>query len=91
MNLFKNLTVLTVFSILWFLFLIVFFITIDDFSGYKILAFIGLSIFGIIGLFINFLLKKFIKNRIKVNIIGLLLVIIFTIWLILKIYKRFHF
>lgn len=79
MNLFKNLTVLTVFSILWFLFLIVFFTTINDSSGYKIWDFIGLSILGYIGLFIDFLLKKFIKNRIKVNIIGLLLVIIFAI------------
>jgi len=83
MNLFKNLTVLTVFSILWFLILIFFYITEDGLSGYKIIAFLGSSILGFIGLFIDFLLKKFIKNRIKVNIIGLSLVIIFTIWLTL--------
>lgn len=83
MNLFKNLTVLTVFSILWFLFLMFFFITDDIPSGYKIITFIGSSILGFIGLFIDFLLKKFIKNRIKVNIIGLSLVIIFAIWITL--------
>jgi hypothetical protein len=86
MNLFKNLTTLTVFSIIWFLILIFFYTTEDGPSGYKIIAFLGASIFGFIGLFIDFILKKCIKNRMKVNIIGLLLVIIFTIWLTLNIY-----
>jgi|LakMenE18May11ns_1017448.scaffolds.fasta_scaffold9366349_2 hypothetical protein len=81
-------TVLTTASILWFIFLIILYFLINDSSNYKFLAFIGLSIIGIIGLLIDLFLRKYIKNRKIVNIIGLILVVLLVLWFVISMINR---
>jgi energy-coupling factor transporter transmembrane protein EcfT len=75
-------TVLTTASIFWFIFLIILYFLINDSSNHKFLAFIGLFIVGIICLLIDLFLRKYIKKRKIVNIIGFILVVFLVLWFV---------
>jgi hypothetical protein len=52
-------------------------------EGWGIVAMIGLSGFGVVLLILDFVLQKFLKNRVTINIIGAIVTVIAALLLLL--------
>lgn len=83
---FKSLTILKSFSILFILGCLLYtamkWKTLAYEEGWGVVFMIPLFLFGFIGLTLDFILTKMIKNKWLINIIGLVIVLIFslTLW-----------
>ena len=79
----KNITILKGYSILYLtcclLYTIIKYKTLSSGEGWGVVYMIALIAFGILGLLIDYILTLLIKNKILLNLIGLILVLMFSI------------
>lgn len=79
----KNITILKGYSLIYLICCLLYTITnyktLSSGEGWGVVYMIGLIAFGTLGLLIDYILVLLIKNKILLNVVGIVLVLIFSI------------
>ena len=80
-----KITFLNLFTIVYIIIVLLFTVinykTLSDNGGWGLLGIIALVFYGIIGFLIDFLLQKFIKNKVILNIVGFIIAGVYFLWI----------